>query len=87
MKGKLRASFWTGSTSPWLYNFVDITRPDLPHLVLGCADKEMLERRVELSTNGLFEPLTVQFGGVVFHFALSGFEIGTFSRSEGSSAV
>lgn len=87
MSRKRRPSFWTGQTSPLLFNFVDIRDPKLPHLVLGCADKETLERRVEQSRNGSFEPLTVKFGGVVFHFALRGFETKTFSRSGGSSAV
>lgn len=87
MNSELRAGFWTGSSSPLLYNFVDISDPELPHLVFGCTDRETLEQRVERSRNGPFEPLTVEFGGVVFHFALRGFEIDTFSRSEGSSAV
>lgn len=82
MNRELRAGFWTGS----FYNFVDITDPDLSHLILGCADQKTLEQRVERIRNGSFEPLTVEFGSVVFHFALRGFEIGNFGRSPGSSA-
>ncbi len=88
MGRELTPSFWTMSTSPWLYNFVDTTRPDLPHLVLGCGNLDTLEQRVERSRNGSFQLLTVRVGSVDFHFALcSGFEIGEFSRSEGSSAI